>query len=134
MRLDMIFSQGCGISYAHVYTKTWESHIVVRRRLVAHPAGEPAGRSRSRRRLDAQEQLFPQLLYPVPSDEDGYDLFNAQIAFQTDDARWRIAAAVRNIGDEDYSTGQFFIPGLGFNSVYFNPPRNWSLTARYTFN
>jgi len=71
---------------------------------------------------------------PVPSKEDGYDLFNAQVAFETDDARWRIAAAVRNIGDEEYSTGQFFIPGLGFNAVYFNPPRNWSITARYTFN
>lgn len=71
---------------------------------------------------------------PVPSKEDGYDLFNAQIAFETDDARWRIAAAVRNLGDEEYSTGQFFIPGLGFDAIYFNPPRNWSITARYTIN
>ncbi len=70
----------------------------------------------------------------VPSREDGYDLFNAQLAFETDDARWRIAASVRNLTGEDYSTGQFFIPGLGFDAIYFNPPRNWSITARYTFN
>ncbi|MCW5573312.1 MAG: TonB-dependent receptor [Steroidobacteraceae bacterium] len=71
---------------------------------------------------------------PVPSREDGYDLFNAQLAFETNDGRWRIAAAVRNLGDEDYSMGQFFIPGLGFDAIYFNPPRNWSLTARYTLH
>ncbi|MGD9597488.1 MAG: TonB-dependent receptor [Steroidobacteraceae bacterium] len=71
---------------------------------------------------------------PVPSKEDGYDLFNAQVAYETDNGRWRIAAAIRNLGDESYSTGQFFIPGLGFDAIYFNPPRNWSITARYTIN
>lgn len=70
---------------------------------------------------------------PVPTREDGYDLFNAQLGYETADGRWMVTAQFRNIGDEDYAAGQFFIPGLGFNAVYFNAPRNWSVLARYTF-
>lgn len=70
---------------------------------------------------------------PVPSREDGYDLFNAQVGYESADGRWLLSAMFRNLGEEDYAAGQFFIPGLGFNAVYFNPPRTWALMARYTF-
>jgi iron complex outermembrane receptor protein len=70
---------------------------------------------------------------PVPSREDGYDIVNAQVALVTDDGRWRFAAAVQNVADEDYAAGQILIPGLGFNAIYFNPPRTWNVSARYSF-
>jgi len=69
---------------------------------------------------------------PLPSKEDGYDLVDAQLAWQSADERWRVALAMKNITNEDYATGQFFIPGLGFDAIYFNPPRTWTLTARYS--
>lgn len=68
---------------------------------------------------------------PLPTKEDGFDLFNAQVGYETADGRWMVTAQVRNLTDEDYAAGQFFIPGLGFNAVYFNAPQTWALTARY---
>jgi iron complex outermembrane receptor protein len=71
---------------------------------------------------------------PLPSKEDGYNLFNAQLGYQSEDGRWSVTAQVRNLSDENYAAGQFFIPGLGFNATYFNPPRTWALTARYNLD
>lgn len=71
---------------------------------------------------------------PLPSKEDGYDLFNAQLGYESADGRWTVTAQMRNVGDEDYATGQFFIPGLDFDAVYFNPPRTWALTVRYSLD
>ena len=68
---------------------------------------------------------------PLPSREDGYDLFNAQLGYESEDGRWSVTAQVRNLSDENYAAGQFFVPGLGFSAVYFNPPRTWALTVRY---
>lgn len=70
---------------------------------------------------------------PLPTKEDGYDLLNAQVGYETGDGRWLFEAQLRNAGDEDYVTGQFFIPGLDFNAAYFNAPRTWAVMARYTF-
>ena len=69
---------------------------------------------------------------PLPTKEDGYDLLNAHLGYETADRRWQVTAQVRNLGDEDYAAGQFFIPGLGFNSIYFNAPRTWAVSIRYT--
>ena len=71
---------------------------------------------------------------PLPTKEDGFDLFNAQVGYETADGRWTVAAQMRNVTDEDYAAGQFFIPGLGFDAVYFNPPRTWALTVRYNLD
>lgn len=71
---------------------------------------------------------------PLPTREDGYDLFNAQVGYETVDGRWIVTANVKNLSDEDYAAGQFFIPGLGFNAVYFNAPRTWAVTVRYSLN
>jgi iron complex outermembrane receptor protein len=68
---------------------------------------------------------------PLPSREDGYHLFNAQIGYESEDGRWSVTGQIRNLSDEEYVIGQFFVPGLGFNSAYFNPPRTWALTVRY---
>ena len=70
---------------------------------------------------------------PVPSRDPGYDLYNAQLSYESDDGRWLVAGAMRNLSDEDYAIGQFFIPGLAFDAVYINPPQTWSLMLRYTF-
>jgi iron complex outermembrane receptor protein len=70
---------------------------------------------------------------PLPSKEDGYELLNAQLAYESSNGRWSVIGQLRNLTDEDYAAGQFFIPGLGFNAVYFNAPRTWAVTLRYTF-
>lgn len=70
---------------------------------------------------------------PLPSRENGYDVVNAQAALQMDDGRWRVAAAVQNLTDEEYAAGQILVPGLDFNAIYFNPPRMWTLSVRYSF-
>ncbi len=69
---------------------------------------------------------------PLPTKEDGYDLLNAHLGYETADRRWQVTAQVRNLGDEDYAAGQSFIPRLGFNSIYFNAPRTWAVSIRYT--
>jgi iron complex outermembrane receptor protein len=70
---------------------------------------------------------------PLPSEEDGYEIVNAQVAYESESGRWSVIGQVRNLADEEYAAGQFFIPGLGFNAVYFNAPRTWAVSVRYTF-
>lgn len=70
---------------------------------------------------------------PVASLEGGYNVVDAQIAWERDDGRWRAAFAMKNVSKENYAIGQFFIPGLDFDSIYFNAPRTWAVTARYAF-
>jgi hypothetical protein len=71
----------------------------------------------------------------VPSKQEGrLQSLHAQIAFETGDARWRIADTEQNLGDDDYATGRFLFRGLCFGGSYFNPPSNWSITVRCAFN
>lgn len=71
---------------------------------------------------------------PVAALEDGFDMIDAQLAWERDDSRWRLALALKNLTNTEYAMGNFFIPGLGFNAMYFNAPRTWTLTARYSFD
>ncbi len=71
---------------------------------------------------------------PLPTKEDGYDLLNAQIGYESADGRWTVTGYIKNAANEEYAAGQFFIPGLGFNSAYFNAPRTWAVSLRYTID
>lgn len=66
--------------------------------------------------------------------EDGFMLFDATVAYESKDSRWRVTAAAENLGDEKYVIGSFAVAGLRMSSGYFNPPRRLSLTLRYSYN
>lgn len=66
--------------------------------------------------------------------EDGFRLFDASLAYESGDARWRVAIAGENLSDEKYLTGSLAISGLRVSAGYFNPPRRVSLTLRYSYN
>lgn len=66
--------------------------------------------------------------------EDGYDLADLFAAFETRDGRLRLTATIENIWDEQYIYGSFAIAGLRMSAGYFNPPRRFSVTLRYSYN
>ncbi len=66
--------------------------------------------------------------------EDGFMLFDATLAYESRDNRWRVTAAAENLADEKYVIGSFAVGGLRMSSGYFNPPRRLSLTLRYSYN
>lgn len=66
--------------------------------------------------------------------EDGFTLFDATVAYESRDTRWRITAAGENLSDAKYVIGSFAVGGLRMSSGYFNPPRRLSLTLRYSYN
>lgn len=65
--------------------------------------------------------------------EDGYDLLDGFLAYETANGSWRFALAMDNITDEEYLAGSITVTGLFFTTAYLNPPQRWSLTARYRF-
>jgi iron complex outermembrane receptor protein len=81
----------------------------------------------------SKSSFFHSSCNPLPSKEDGYEVVNAQVAYESTNGRWSLIGQVRNLTDEEYAAGQFFIPGLGFDAVYFNAPRTWAISLRYTF-
>jgi iron complex outermembrane receptor protein len=66
--------------------------------------------------------------------ENGFTLFDAQVAWESRDNRFRIAALGENLADEKYLIGSFAVGGLRMSSGYFNPPRRYSVILRYAFN
>jgi iron complex outermembrane recepter protein len=66
--------------------------------------------------------------------EDGFKLIDASIAYESKDGKWRLTAAGENLADEKYLIGSFAVGGLRMSSGYFNPPRRFGLTLRYSHN
>lgn len=66
--------------------------------------------------------------------EDGFTLFDAQVAWESRDNRIRIAAVGENLADEKYLIGSFAVGGVRMSSGYFNPPRRFAVNVRYAFN
>jgi iron complex outermembrane receptor protein len=62
-----------------------------------------------------------------------YTLFDAFVAYETRDGRWRLTAAGENLSDEQYITGSFAVAGLRMSSGYFNPRRRFAVTLRYAY-
>ena len=65
---------------------------------------------------------------------DAYWLANARIAWASAERKWEIAAWVKNLGDEVYTTTSSDTPILGHVEVEVGPPRTWGVTATYSFN
>ena len=66
--------------------------------------------------------------------EDGFKLIDATVAYESKGNRWRITGAGENLADEKYLIGSFAVGGLRMSAGYFNPPRRFALTVRYSYN
>jgi len=66
--------------------------------------------------------------------QGGYTVFNAGITFHSQDDHWRIMLAGKNLGDKEYRTHAFDLSAFpGVQLGYYNPPRTYSLSAKYRF-
>jgi len=64
----------------------------------------------------------------VPS----YEIYNAQVAYTTEDGRWQFKFSGQNISNTFYPTHSFDIAGGFISSVHFpNTPRRWLFTITY---
>ena len=66
--------------------------------------------------------------------QDGFGLWNARLAYTSDDERWNIAFWGRNLGDEIYCLQCVGIDGLlGFAVGDFSEGREYGLTISHNF-
>ncbi len=74
---------------------------------------------------------------PTPAlDQDGYALVNASVNWLSDNGRYRLGMALRNLTDERYRVGGYNFPGALFgNSIigYYGPPRTATATFEVRF-
>ncbi|MDB5683136.1 MAG: hypothetical protein JWM75_834 [Sphingomonas bacterium] len=71
---------------------------------------------------------------PAHSQQAGYTLFNAQLAWTSDDKDWKLTAFVRNLFDKRFFYGKLSLVGaLGREQGLIAPPREWGLTLRRNF-
>jgi iron complex outermembrane receptor protein len=82
--------------------------------------------------LAGKGEFFHQACNADAGLEDGYDLVDAFVSYETNDGRWKFTLAGKNLTDEEYMAGQFNIPGLRFIAAFINPPREWLATVRFS--
>jgi len=96
--------------------------------------------------IDGMGVLIPRIDWSYKSDyanealndpnlnQDAFTLINASIAFEGFDDRWLFILAGTNLTDERYKvTGFADLPTQSIAEASFGRPREWSLTARYSF-
>jgi iron complex outermembrane receptor protein len=67
--------------------------------------------------------------------QEAYWLSNARLTWRSSsETGWTVAAAVTNLGDEEYFTGRFDgRTGFGYATSTIAAPRQWQLSIRKTF-
>ncbi len=66
--------------------------------------------------------------------QDSFTLVNASLSWESDDERWRVAVAGKNLGDKRYITHGFDLSdSLGYQLGYFGDPRTYSLSLRWQY-
>ncbi len=66
--------------------------------------------------------------------QDDYWLFNSQLRYLTPDARWEVAASVRNLTDEVYKVDAQEFSSVGnIQGAFFGAPRHWMLSLRHYY-
>ena len=65
--------------------------------------------------------------------QPGYHLFNASIAYDSEDTLWRVTLAVTNIGDKRYLTSLGSGSSFGVIEGVYGRPREWSLSVKRSF-
>ncbi len=76
------------------------------------------------------EFCFSVVCNPVEQ-EDSYFVANTQLSFTTVDDRWRLAAFVKNVGDEEYRTVGLDSSFAGFSASSFANPRWYGGSIAY---
>ncbi|WP_411817223.1 TonB-dependent receptor [Hyphococcus sp. DH-69] len=65
--------------------------------------------------------------------QDGYHLLNASIAFEADDSDWGLSLGVKNLTKEVYLGSGYIDDFGGLVEGVYGRPREWYLTAKYSF-
>ena len=73
---------------------------------------------------------FGVICHPL-EEEDSYIVANTRLSYTTDDKRWRLAAFVKNVGDEEYRKAAVESSFAGFSSVVFSDPRWYGGSIAY---
>ena len=73
---------------------------------------------------------FGVICHPL-EEEDSYIVANTRLSYTTDDERWRLAAFVKNVGDEEYRKAAVESSFAGFSSVVFSDPRWYGGSIAY---
>lgn len=92
------------------------------------------GRGKITTRVDfyhTDEFFFDPSNHPITASW-AYDLWNARIAFETEDGRWRVALWGKNLGDEQYLTHLFTQRGGRISFGLPGDPRTWGVTVDYS--
>lgn len=66
--------------------------------------------------------------------QGGHTQFNAGVMYVSPDSNWDVALRGENLSDKRVKISGFDgVAFFGYTEVFYNPPRLWSLTARYHF-
>jgi iron complex outermembrane receptor protein len=66
--------------------------------------------------------------------QDAYTLVGLYGVFDTADGHWQFRGGVKNLTDEVYKTDAQEFSSVGnIQTAYYGWPRNWYVSARYTF-
>lgn len=66
--------------------------------------------------------------------QDGYELFNAFINYETKDKHWLVSLSGKNLADEEYRDHGFdLMDSFGYQVAYYGAPRTFSLSVSYLF-
>ena len=65
------------------------------------------------------------------SRQGAYGVLNLRASYATD--RWSLAAWVKNVADEEYLLYNLDLGAAGFIEQVYAPPRQWGLTARFSW-
>jgi len=79
-----------------------------------------------------QSEVWPTTdLSPVIR-QGGYGVLKAGMVWHLNDA-WSLSLQGTNLTDKEYRTTGYNVPAYGVLTGFYGPPRQYSLTARYTF-
>jgi iron complex outermembrane receptor protein len=73
---------------------------------------------------------------PLIDQTEDYTLVDADLVWTLGDGRTSIGLHGRNLTDEAYKIGGYYVPGADFGNVvssFYGPPRTYTLTLGYSF-
>lgn len=79
------------------------------------------------------DSMFREGTNDIRGKTDSYSVYNARIAFFTQEGNWEVALWGRNLGDEVYAEQIFVTDTTGVATTYFGAPTTYGLSFRYGF-
>jgi iron complex outermembrane receptor protein len=80
-----------------------------------------------------QAKVYPTTELDEAMAQPAYAVWNASLAWTSPQQRWQVALRGENLGDTAYRVTGFSFPTLGILSGHYGPPRNWSLSLRWSY-